>query len=74
MNPERISQFLDRLASEPKWQITFRGIYDSLRLVHLRLYNKDAKTVELMELQLKHRVEFLQGRKKGFVWSNMRRS
>ena len=74
LNPERISQFLDRLASEPKWQITFRGIYDSLRLVHLRLYNKDAKTVELMELQLKHRVEFLQGRKKGFVWSNMRRS
>ena len=27
LNPERISQYLDRLASEPKWQIAFRGIY-----------------------------------------------
>ena len=71
LNPERISQFLDRLASEPKWQIAFQGIYNSLRLLHLMLNNKDARTVEL---QLKHRVEFLQGRKKGFVWSNMRRS
>ena len=51
LNPERISQFLDRLADEPKWQILFCGIYDSLRLLFLRLYNR---TVELMELQLKH--------------------
>ena len=59
LNPERISQFLDRLPSEPKWQIAFQGIYNSLRLLHLMLNNKDARTVELMELQLKHRVEFL---------------
>ena len=59
MNLQKISQFLDHLASEPKGQIDFRALYDSLRLLHLRLYNRDARTVELMELQLKHRVEFL---------------
>ena len=25
LNPEKISSFLDRLADDPKWQITFRG-------------------------------------------------
>ena len=59
LNPESISQFLDRLASKPKWQIAFCGLYDNLRLLHLRLYNRDARTVKLMELQLEHRVEFL---------------
>ena len=41
------------------WQISFRGIYDSLRLLFLRLFNKETRTVELMKLQLKHRVELL---------------
>ena len=59
MNPEKISQFLDHLVSEPEWQIAFCGLYNSLQLLHLRLYNRDARTVELMELQLKYRVEFL---------------
>ena len=59
LNPEKISQFLDRLAADPKWQILFCGTYDSLRLLFLRLFNKEARTVELMELQLKHRVELL---------------
>ena len=39
--------------------IPFRGIYNSLQLLYLRLYNNDVRTVELMELQLKHRVELL---------------
>ena len=59
LNPEKISQFLDWLAAEPMWQISFRGIYDSLRLLFLRLFNKETRTVELMKLQLKHRVELL---------------
>ena len=59
MNPEKISSFLDRLATDPKWQISFRVVYDSLRLLYLRLFNKEARIVELMELQLKHRVELL---------------
>ena len=59
MNPEKISSFLDRLAADPKWQISFCGVYDSLRLLYLRLFNEEARTVELMELQLKHRVELL---------------
>ena len=59
LNPEKISQFLDRLAAEPKWQVLFQEIYDSLCLLFLRLYNKEARTVELMELQLKHWVELL---------------
>ena len=35
------------------------GFYDNLRLLYLRLFNEEARTVELMELQLKHRVEIL---------------
>ena len=31
----------------------------SLRLLYLRLFNEEARVVELMELQLKHRVELL---------------
>ena len=57
LNLEKISSFLD--ATDPKWQISFRGVYDSLRLLYLRLFNEEARTVELMELQLKHRVEIL---------------
>ena len=59
LNPEKISSFLDRLATDPKWQISFRGVYDSLQLLYLRLFNKEARILELMELQLRHRVEFL---------------
>ena len=51
--------FLDLLAADPKWQISFRGVYDSLQLLYLRLFNEEARMVELMELQLKHRVELL---------------
>ena len=57
--PEKISSFLARLGTDPKWQILFSGVYDSLRLLYLRLFNEEARTVELMELQLKHRVELL---------------
>ena len=49
-NPEKISLFLDRMASDPQWQISFRGLYDSLRLLYLRLFNEEARTVEIMEL------------------------
>ena len=59
LNPEKISSFLDKLACDPKWQISFRGVYNSLGLLHLRLFNEEARIVELMELQLKHRVELL---------------
>ena len=59
LNPEKILSFLDRLADDPKWQITFRGLYDSLRLLYLRLFNEEARVVALMELQLKHRVELM---------------
>ena len=59
LNPEKISSFLDRLAADPKWQISFRGVYDSLQLLYLRLFNEEVRMVELMELQLKHRVELL---------------
>ena len=58
-NPEKISLILDRLAAEPKWQILFRRIYNSLHLLFLRLFNEETRTVELMELQLKHRVKLL---------------
>ena len=51
--------FLDRMATDPKWQIAFRGLYDSLRLLHLRLFNVEAKVLEMMELQLKHRIELM---------------
>ena len=59
LNPEKISSFLDRLSADPKWQISFCGLYDSLRLLYLRLFNEEARTVELTEFQLKHRVELL---------------
>ena len=59
LNAEKISSFLDRLADDPKWQITFQGLYDSLRLLHLRLINEEARVVEMMELQLKYRVELM---------------
>ena len=59
LNPEKISSFLDRLADDPKWQISFRGLYESLCLLYLRLFNEEARVVELMELQLKHRVELM---------------
>ena len=47
------------MATDPKWQISFRGMYDSLRLLYLRLFNEEARTVELMELQLKHMIELM---------------
>ena len=47
------------MATDPKWQISFRGVYDSLRLLYLRLFNEEARTVEMMELQLKHRIELM---------------
>ena len=50
---------MDRLATDPKWQISFREVYDSLRLLYLRLFNEEARNVELMEVQLKHRIELL---------------
>ena len=59
LNPEKISSFLDQLAANPKWQISFRGVYNNLQLLYLRLFNEEARTVELMELQLKYRVELL---------------
>ena len=59
LNLEKISFFLDQLTADPKWQISFRGVYDSLRLLYLRLFNEEVGTVEMMELQLKHRVELL---------------
>ena len=59
LHPVKISSFLDRLADDPKWQITFRGLYDSLRLLYLRLFDEEARVVLLMELQLKHRVELM---------------
>ena len=37
LHPVKILSFLDRLANDPEWQITFRGLYDSLRLLYLRL-------------------------------------
>ena len=59
LNPEKFSLFLDRMATDPKWQISFRGLYDSLRLLYLRLFNEEARTVEIMELQLKYRIELM---------------
>ena len=47
------------MATDPKWQIPFRSLYDSLRLLHLRIFNEEARTVEIMELQLKHRIELM---------------
>ena len=47
------------MATDPKWQISFRGLYDSLRLLYLRLFNEEARTVEIMELQLKNRIELM---------------
>ena len=51
--------FLDRLATDPKLQILFRRLYNSLRLLYLRLFNEEARTVEIMEIQLKHRIELV---------------
>ena len=64
LNPEKISLFLDRMAIDPTWQIAFRGVYDSLRLLYLRLFNEEARTVEMMELQLKHRIELILAEKR----------
>ena len=59
LKPDKIALFLDRMVTDPKWQITFRGLYDSLRLLYLRLFNEEAWTVEIMELQLTHRIELM---------------
>ena len=59
LNPEKISLFLDRMATDPGWQIAFRGVYDSLRLLYLRLFNEEARTGEMMELQLTQRIELM---------------
>ena len=47
------------MATDPAWQIAFRGVYDSLRLLYLRIFNEEARTVEMMELQLTHRIELM---------------
>ena len=47
------------MATDPSWQIAFRGLYDSLRLLYLRLFNEEARTVEMMELQLTQRIELM---------------
>ena len=52
LHPDKISSFLDRLADDPKWQITFRGLYDSLFLLYLRLFNEEARVVELWNFRL----------------------
>ena len=57
--PEKISQFLDRMATDPGWQIAFRGLYDCLRLLYLRLFNKEARIIEMMESQFTHRIEMM---------------
>ena len=44
---------------EPGWQIAFRGLYDCLRLLYLRLFNEEARTVEMMESQFTHRIEMM---------------
>ena len=59
LKPEKIYLFLDRMATDPSWQIAFRGLYDSLRLLYLRLFNEEARTVEMMELQLTQRIELM---------------
>ena len=59
LNQEKISLFLDRMATDPLWQIAFRGVYNSLRLLYLRLFNEEARTVEMMEVQLTHRIELM---------------
>ena len=55
------------MATDPKWQISFRGVYDSLRLLYLRLFNEEARTVEMMELQLKHRIELMLAKKRIYL-------
>ena len=47
------------MATDPSWQIAFRGLYDGLRLLYLRLFNAEARTVEMMELQLTRRIELM---------------
>ena len=59
LNPEKISLFLDRMATDLLWQIAFRGVYNSLLLLYLRLFNEEARTVEMMEVQLTHRIELM---------------
>ena len=59
LNPEKIVLFLDRLGADPRWQVVFQGVNYSLRLLHCRSYNKSAKSVELMEQQIKNRIYFL---------------
>ena len=53
LKPEKIYLFLDRMATDPSWQIAFRGMYDSLRLLYLRLFH------EMMELQLTQRIALM---------------
>ena len=59
LKPEKIYLFLDRMATDPSWQIAFRGLYDSLPLPYLRLFDEEARTVEMMELQLTQRIELM---------------
>ena len=59
LNPEKIAPFLDRMSTEPGWQIAFRGLYDCLRLLYLRLFNEEARTIEMMESQFTHRIEMM---------------
>ena len=57
--PEKISLFLVRMATDPGWQIAFRGLYDCLRLLYLRLFNEEARVIEMMESQFTHRIEMM---------------
>ena len=47
------------MTADPKWQIAFRGVYNSLCLLYLRLFNEEARTAEMMELQLTHQIELM---------------
>ena len=47
------------MATDPASQVAFRGVYDSLCLLYLRLFNEEARNVEMMELQLSHRIELM---------------
>ena len=45
VNPEKISDFLQRMKVDQKFRTYYYGLYDSLRLLYRRIYDETPVTV-----------------------------
>ena len=49
MNPHRIQKFFDRLSNDESFRKHFYGLYQGLRMIYRRLFNKEAVRIKVLE-------------------------